>query len=513
MKAISQCDGNIDGVPEADVLLNRAWLPITTANRRKLICNEHRELLTKYFASKLMKGQRKCLYSGHDLNNPRQQKDVRKVTYAQSQHELRTNKAYAPFKLATCKTCSDAINALKTAPMKAKVVKEPKPQPSASLASSDPVLEIEAQPSVDLPDVPEPMDCQPSTSKQMPLSSTQKSDISDSQSLPSQKDDPNKDPDFEPQDDDEDAHAIQTPSIQTMNLLLEQEGMKSRAEHRLLKDFDESDESRQNKLKNIMADHIVAGLKALTPKELSRVQLWQSILKSGKVEQRLKKKIMPEPVKNAIAYLKKYNAPDDWTRIIASLVELGYGWKDLRQWNNPNQGPTSEGAENSVASDDDDDQQEQSHEYWPTRLTKTKFTNGKQHYLLNGHAMCPVSKLHVTRRRVKDEILTEIYRYVMSNEITKRVAFGAKSVKTSQGTVFKVAKNIRNFTTNELVRKIIGHLRSLDHIDEEDIPSHSFIRDCLTGALPATKSKKMKGVTPAVEYGKSFSYVFLILFS
>ena len=55
--------------------------------------------------------------------------------------------------------------------------------------------------------------------------------------------------------------------------------------------------------------------------------------------------------------------------------------------------------------------------------------------------------------------------------------------------------------------KEFGHnnlnLSESDSTDEE-IPGFSFVKKCLTGALPATKSKMMKGVTPAIEYGKSF---------
>ena len=125
--AISQCDGNIDGVPEDEVLLNRLWLPNTTANRRKLICHAHRELFTKYFATDLMKSYRKCMYSDHDMKFPRIMKDKRKITYAQSQHELKTNKAYAPFKLATCRKCFYMINDLKTQPLKSTEGKGSKP--------------------------------------------------------------------------------------------------------------------------------------------------------------------------------------------------------------------------------------------------------------------------------------------------------------------------------------------------------------------------------------------------
>ena len=144
-------------------------------------------------------------------------------------------------------------------------------------------------------------------------------------------------------------------------------------------------------------------------------------------------------------------------------------------------------------------------EYWPQKLTQTKFDNGHQHYLLNGHSMLPKPKLQITRKRKNDDVMRAIYHYVMSNEITKRTAWGKRTVTTDKdGSKYAVANHIRNFSTNELTRKVIEHLRSLDKFTEEEIPSFTFVRNCLTGALPATKSKMMKGVTPAIEYGKLF---------
>ena len=509
LATVGEFTGVFEGIPEIEVILNRAWLQNTPRNRNKTICHEHYRLLTAKF-NWLMRYYSMCQYSGHNVDNTaRQQPDIRKLNYHDSQYELRHNKVYAPFGLATCKTCIDSIFDQKSAPLKPKPKAKAKPMAvtSSSVVTVEPV-----PPDISSPPDPFPLDhvppdpatqLQPQPSNESSIQpiqgisasqSTAVSDMTDSQGLSLGSQGSSViDPSWTPTEQTSEAN----PGMAKMNELLEEFGMNSRLDSRLLKDFDSSDNSRKNKLENAAVDIIDLGLQIMTPDPNNQVKIWQSVLKKHKMEKRLRKtgvKVMSDSIKGAILYLRQWNSSDDWTRMIANLYGQGYRLKDLVIFNNPN----GYNSKDTTPFDPD------IIDYWPQELTQTKFSNGQHHYLLNGHSYLPPIKPEITRTRIPDEVMREFYKYVMSNEITKRTAWGRKTVKSDRGNqVYEVAKFIRNFSTNELARKVIEHLRSLDKFTEEQIPGFTFVRNCLTGALPATKSKMMKGVTPAVEYGKS----------
>ena len=87
---------------------------------------------------------------------------------------------------------------------------------------------------------------------------------------------------------------------------------------------------------------------------------------------------------------------------------------------------------------------------------------------------------------------------------------GTYQIKKSDGVKEYVAKNIRNFSNAELVRKIQNHLRGLN-FDEERIPGRHYMEKIIK-SLPAKKAKQMKGLNDIVDEGKNIYIESILLF-
>ena len=88
---------------------------------------------------------------------------------------------------------------------------------------------------------------------------------------------------------------------------------------------------------------------------------------------------------------------------------------------------------------------------------------------------------------------------------------GTYQIKKSDKVKHYVAQNIRNFSNEELVRKIQGHLRGLN-FDEEKIPGRTYMLKILR-SLPAKKAKQMKGLCDIVDDGEFKIFYILVLLS
>ena len=305
-------------------------------------------------------------------------------------------------------------------------------------------------------------------------SNTQASHASSSTYVPS---DNSQDKDYNPMDDEE---SRKYPGIEALNNLLEVESMKARMESRLHKSLTISDESRRRHFTNLLSDGIVAICHVISPNATFALEVFQATIESGKVEKKLvETPVMPKVVRQNIEFYNHSWSPDDQVHAVANLYKLGYKFSFLVIWNDKTNGNPC----------------------WTPALTEYRWTKSKVHHLMNGHAMAPVIHMEITRNRIPDSFALDFYQFVTSSEITARVAFGTYQVKDSSGKAHTVVKNIRKCSTEELIRKLRSHLKHVKGYEDKHIPSRTFLRDCLT-VLPATRSKKMHGITAAIEYGK-----------
>ena len=522
-----QLTGLVDGTPENVIILLRAWVPHNPWNRNTNICPPHRAFFTSNFAQ-VVKYFQQCLYTLHDHEAGNVvQESIKRVTLDLSKRvRLQEPKQpYAPFMLPVCRACEKKIKGEETTKRVPKAEqREPEVQPqppSKPFLRSQAMLEIphesgepsKPQSSLEPMDDSEPMDhsqdfhfddSQPmdhehsftqgsesqiislpsssqgaeargtSSTQASTTSNTQASNASTSTYVPS---DNSQDKDYNPLDDEE---SKKYPGIEALNHFLEVENMKARMASRLHKSLTISDESRRRHFTNLLSDVIVATCHVISPNANFSLEVFQATMESGKVEKKLvDTPVMPKVVRENIEYYNRSWSPDDQVHAVANLYKLGFKFIHLVIWNVKTNGNPC----------------------WTPALTEYRWTKSKMHHLLNGHAMAPVIHMEITRSRIPDSFALDFYQFVTSSEVTARVAFGTYQVKDSSGKAHTVVKNIRKCSTEELIRKLKSHLKYVKGYEDEHIPSRTFLRDCLT-VLPATRSKKMHGITAAIEYGK-----------
>ena len=455
-----------DGLSQADIIQNHAWLREVEGSMGRLICPAHIKFLTTSFKT-VNKSGTKCMYINHDSSFSRSQKRIRNLDFTSSMHQLELGNAYAPYDLPLCTKCHDFLTAKedKKNPPKMEVTEEP-PMPGSQ---GDQETEF-AQSS-------EPMDHEPSQST---VQSSQQSTATNQSSESFIPTDNSQDKDYNVMEDIA-ALAIQQtyPGIAKLNELLNYEGMKQRMEYRMANPFGELGPKRQGQLMEVLSDTIVAACQVISPNESWRMELYQATVQSKKVDLKLSDKpyMIPALRENIIYYNNGWQK-DDQTHALSNCYGLGLKYNYVVQFNESIDGNPC----------------------WTPPINDYKWTNGKVHFLMNGHGMAPVIHKEITRTRISDKVCIDFFEYVNSSEITNRCAYGTFNVKQSDGQVYTVARKIRNVGQEELVRKFWSHCRHVKNYEEEEMPGKSFLKDCLT-VLPAIKSKKMKGITAAVELG------------
>ena len=245
-----------------------------------------------------------------------------------------------------------------------------------------------------------------------------------------------------------------------------------------------------------MAESIDSTLAAITPLKKSRIELYQSTVKSRKVEKILSEEpIMPAEVADVINYCNYIMDRDEEIRAIATLVPR-YDWSFLKLFNKPKSNPDEnpgvvnmeiDGAEGKL--------------YWKRELTYHRYHEADLHYRMTGHGLCPITKPEITRQRIKREVALDIFEFITSSDIQQRTAFGTYKVRTSKGIVHTVAKHVRKMSIAELIRKVTAYLKDYKGYTDEDIPKEGYLRKVISG-VPALRSKKLRGITAQVEYGK-----------
>ena len=440
----------IGGIQELQILLNRSWYRDTEANRNLEMCQGHVDFFIKDYNANTSYGKRCLCPCDHKFTKggSRNQR-THKVPYQTSQACLERGKQYAGYEFPVCLTCKNHI--------------EKDAEDDSNIIDNVPMDNLDIDPA------PGPSII--SEDRRSQLSQYSQSSYDSSDSAPS---DDSEDSDYHPGNESQEEDEDQS-NLTALNQFLKDTKKKANVECKLMMSFENSDPSRKRKLEEAVAQSIHSTLAAITPIKKSRLELFQATLKSKRIEKKLSDKpIMPKDVSDVMDYHNFVKNHNEEIRALATLTP-NHKFSFLKLFND-------------------------GEKCWKPKLTVRRMRTAKMHAMMTGYGMAPICRKEITRQRIKPEIAVAIYEYVMSRDITKRVAFGTYKVKKSDGSIFTVAKHIRNCSQEELIRKIVAYLRH-KNFPESDIPKRGYLRKILSG-VPAMRSKKMRGITAAVEYGK-----------
>ena len=380
LKTVREITGTIGEVPKSVAILNRAWMKNVPQNWQRLICTEHEMLLTKQFDVAVRRGDI-CKSTLHKKGVSRVLKDRRRFSLAQSQDILEGDGEYAPYNLPVCKKCQE--NATTTAKLKLEE-KNTEPQPVPDYWPPQPM-------EIDEPDIH--MD-----------------ESDDTNSLSSESDD-SRDSDYEPMDDDNGNKTL-PPGKEELSKLLAVHQLEGQLDSRLMTSFKRSDPSRKRKLVEYTATGIQGVLKTVTPIKESQLELFEEVVESRKVPKKISPAdtFMPPDVRDKILYCNSTPVKSEKLKAKAELAAK-YPCKFLAKFNRPRKKIPSD---NNV--------------YWKEKYTPYGHKEARIHFKMNGFGMAPVLRKEIRRYRVKKEVVVAIYKFVNSSEITKRTAFGGKSL-------------------------------------------------------------------------------------
>ena len=469
---VEDLTGLVDGIPELNALLNRGWLHDTTKNRKRTICQQHRDFFTKeYF--KHLRNHERCLCPCDHKGSKRNQKKIVKLNYEISSQCLAKGLPYTAFLFPVCANCLLHIE-------------EKLKESGGGGGRGNPAsMDIDPEP-------PEPGP------------SWRSSGSSASSSSSSSDEDDNRDRNYSPSEDDDNDHDDSKDGLAALNNFYQQTKKKTKVKSRLMMSYVKSDPSRKRKLQRAVADGIDSILCAISPYKQSRFELYQATVQSQRVEKKISNvPVMPKDVMDVIDYHNFVKDRDEKIRAIATLLPR-HSHAFLKLFNSP-QDKAQLPNDDEVSSDSEDDQMELDDvncgRFWDPPLTYARFRAADIHRRYTGYGMAPITKKIIRRPRIKTDVVRAIYNFVTSSAIMQRTAFGTYKLKTSDGSLYTVAKHIRNCSQAELTRKIRAYCHEVEKFDEKDIPQEGYIRKILTG-VPAIRSKNMKGISGAVEYGK-----------
>ena len=507
---MKNCQKIIEKYPEDDVILSRGNMKSTPANKEKTICENHRKALGEKFERTFNIRKMTCASLNHGFVKVLSRKPCR-VTMQASKVVIEAGGSYAPFHLPVCDRHLTQINAYRKA------------EDRQEEWESDAINQDEGQPSFEKPNDPKPMNEYGQFREQSTMegdfdatlneddqlrqenaieeeleASLDELDLADqSFSSDSTHSDPH-DKDYDPKEGSSTSRSL-PPNVVALNNLLIESSMTERLKAQLQMDYIKADESRKRHLQRIVAAALVSTLRAITPNKKNQLELMKDVIKKKKIEMALdeiqeEQGFMPSIIKDFMIY---YNSTEDRNERLKCIAILSqyYTYAELKRYNPPRRNSQADTSE----SEGEENVRKAETLFWKYPLTKYFFHKARLHFKLNGHGIAPVLKKQRIVHRIKPEVVEAIYSFITSNEITKAVAFGTYRIKKSDGSSALVAKNIRNFNKDELVRKIQHHLQNLK-FSPGSIPQRTYIRNLLD-SLPAKRAHQMRGITTAVDEG------------
>ena len=268
--------------------------------------------------------------------------------------------------------------------------------------------------------------------------------------------------------------------------------------------------TRKRALQRVVAAVNHATLSAITPSIENQMDLYEDVKKRRRVESL----ISPNHEHTSsfwIAVINEWNNGNRYQRKqLAALLSRMFAFEEINKFNPKKKNAIREALREAsgTASDSDDGQfvtdgQGKKH-YFIRPFTRYMYRQGQFHVLKTGQALAPAKSRGYRLHRVSKEMLAAIYSFITSNEVTKATAFDTYQIRKSTGETHFVAKNIRNYSKEELVRKLQEHLRGLK-FDEEKIPGRSYMLKIIN-SLPAKKARQMRGISIAVDEGKMTTF-------
>ena len=381
-KLLGECQGDIEGTSEMSFICSSTWRPNDKATRRLRICQEHRNFLGKSFKDKTADRNRKCRYCGHLPGS--KSKEVRAVSYEFSEDVRKKGGKYLPVTCPICTTCRTKITGWKK-------------------------------------EQPEPMnDEEPSS---------QESHTSGTSYLSSE--DP-RDKNWEPMD----TTITETlTGVQLVNKFLEDNGKKSTLTSQLHQPWDQADASRKRKILRVAADMGEATMDAITPHLSNKLEILKELSKKKKIERQI------DPKGQHVSSLLQdivitHNLGDRETK--KKVIAMGsrvLSFSDMDKCNPPREKNAlrraiqeSRGDAFSSDSESDSDSEKQNPApnglFFTPRLTKWFYRECNFHRLRNGHGLAPAKRRGYVVHRVSPAMLSAIYSFITSHEVTKATAFG-----------------------------------------------------------------------------------------
>ena len=389
-KLVGECKEDIDGIVESSYITNVTWQANTKRNRRKRICFGHRKFFGKKFKEKTSGRYAKCRYCDH--NKDLKEKDVRPMTYEMSEAIRKRGGKYVPVTCAVCGACRKRLTAWKD--------KQPEPCEDMEPTSDD------------------------------PMPSSQGSNTSGTTVWPS--DDP-MDEDF----DYNDFTSEMPKNVRIVNQFLEENGKKSKIESQVHQPWHNADPTRKRKILQVAADMSEITMNALSPKVENQLEILQDLTKKKKIE----KQIDPN-AQHVSTFLEDivmtWNVGDREAR--RQAIAMGsrvLSFSQMDQCNPPREkndlrrairqayGQSTSSTDSDSESEGKSDKQKSSGRlYFNPPLTKWFYRESNFHRLRNGHGLAPAKRRGYSVHRVSPAMLSAIYSFITSNEVTKATAYG-----------------------------------------------------------------------------------------
>ena len=295
--------------------------------------------------------------------------------------------------------------------------------------------------------------------------------------------------------------------VESLNgfLSLSEEG--SLLNDNLLMDYDLTDVSRKNKLKNVLAATNVAALKLISEDKANQSKLFEDMVHSRKVENKISGPVrIPDDVSIIMESYAKTTNRLERRRILSFLIPK-YKYAFLKKFNKSKEGAKFREGEN--VSDNEDDNDEEPPEVvdggkelptWSPALTRHEYRKAKLHYIRFGFAFAPIFKKSRFVHKLDIEVLHAISDFITSYKITQSTATGSINVTNSKGEKIPIARVLRNFHNEELARQIASYLADKG-FSSSQIPSRSTILNILS-RMPAGRTKYLGAINQAIDDAK-----------
>ena len=457
---VGECRGEIEGISESAFINNTAWRANNKANRRKMICQTHRDFHGKEFKRKTSNRNKSCKYCEHtDIKTGK--KEIRNIDYAVSEDVRKKGGKYLPFTSPICSLHRIQIDKWRNSQE-------------------------------------EPMDDEELSTQGSHVSGSQSTNVTDSQNT-NVSDGGLQDPDWEMEVVEENP----VPKVRTLNNFLKDMEMQPRLNAVLHHPYKSADPSRKRNIMRVMASVNQAALDAAAPNLQDQLDIYEDMVKQRRVEKNLCGD-KPHLTSYWITMIKEWNRANRYQRRqLAAMLSQLHPFSDINNFNPPKRNALREAVREAAGTESSEDEYKTNEAkgiyYFDKPFTKYMYRLGKFHVLKNGLFLAPAKSTGFNINRIGLPMLSAMYDFITSNEVTKATAFDTYQIRLNNE-IHYVAKNIRNFSKEELARKLQAHLKGLG-FDEKKIPRRTFMLKIIN-ALPAKKAKQMRGVSIAVDEGK-----------